>query len=291
MAYITENTVARLIVKCADKPGIVSKITKFLFDHNTNITSLDQHSTDPEHGVFFMRLEFQTPHLDLSREELSHRFEQEVARLYDMEFSIRYASDFKKMAVLVSKHDHAFLDILWRAKRKELPIEIPLVISNHEDMRNYTESFGIPFHVIENQKDCREQAEKKMLSLLKGLDGVILARYMQILSPKFVDEFPHQIINIHHSFLPAFVGADPYQQAHHKGVKIIGATAHYVTQDLDMGPIIEQDVTRVSHRLDAKHLKEVGKDIERRVLAQAVKWHCEDRVIVHENKTVVFHGA
>lgn len=291
MAYITEKTVARLIVKCPDKPGIVSKVTKFLFDHHTNITCLDQHSTDPQNGVFFMRLEFQTPHLDLTREELSQRFQQDVASHYDMDFFIRYAADFKKMAVFVSKHDHAFLDLLWRAKRKELPVEIPLVISNHEDMRGYAENFGVAFHLIENNKDCKEQAEKSMLDLLQGVDGIVLARYMQILSPHFVQQFPHQIINIHHSFLPAFVGADPYKQAHHKGVKLIGATAHYVTEDLDMGPIIEQDVVRVSHRQDAKHLKELGKDIERRVLAQAVKWHCEDRVIVHENKTVVFHGA
>jgi formyltetrahydrofolate deformylase len=289
MSYIADQSVARLIVRCPDKSGIVCNITKFLFDHHANITMLDQHSTDPEGGTFFLRLEFQTPHLDIPKETLAQRFEEEVASKHNMSFDITYAQDFKKMAVFVSQHDHAFLDLLWRYARQELPIEIPLIISNHPDLKVHADNFNIPFYHIENNKKIRPQAEAKMLDLLRDkVDGIILARYMQILSADFTAHFPHKIINIHHSFLPAFIGADPYQQAYEKGVKLIGATAHYVTEDLDMGPIIGQDVVPVTHRLDSAHLKELGKDIERRVLAKAVKWHLEDRILVHDNKTIVF---
>lgn len=289
MSYVTDKTTARLIVNCPDKPGIVCKITQFLYHHHANITMLDQHSTDPEGGRFFMRLEFQTPYLDLPKSMLERNFSEEVAEPLEIDFRITYASDYKKMALFVSKHDHAFLDILWRYARKDLPIEIPMIISNHPDLEVHAKNFNIPFHHIENNNKIKPQAEEKMLSLLKDkVDGIILARYMQVLSGEFIKHFPDKIINIHHSFLPAFVGADPYQQAHEKGVKLIGATAHYVTEDLDMGPIIGQDVVPVTHRLDAKHLRELGKDIERRVLAKAVQWHLEDRIIVHDNKTIVF---
>lgn len=288
MSYIQEKSVARLIVTCDDRPGIVCKITQFLYDHHANITALDQHSTDPENGTFFLRLEYQTPKVDLDRNNFEQRFNEEVAKPLKLQYKISYAAELKKMAILVSKHDHAFLDLLWRYKRKELPMTIPVVISNHEDLRAATEGFGIPFHYIENHQGIREQAEKQMLDLLKGVDGVIMARYMQVLSDQFIASFDHNVINIHHSFLPAFKGADPYQQAYDKGVKLIGATAHYATKDLDMGPIINQDVVPVTHRLSPAHLKELGKDIERRVLAQAVKWHLEDRIIIHDNKTIVF---
>ncbi len=292
MTYVTDSTRARLVVQCPDKPGIVAAITQFLSEHQANITCLDQHSTGDEVGQFFLRLEFQTPKVDVSVDTLANLFEKEVASRFHMDYRFRLESDFKKVAVLVSKHDHAFLDLLWRYNRRELPVEIAMIVSNHPDMKVHADAFGIEYHQVSNDASKREEAETSMLSILNGkVDGVILARYMQILSKRFVEHFPNQIINIHHSFLPAFVGAKPYQQAHEKGVKLIGATAHYVTEELDMGPIIEQDVARVSHRLNAPQLQELGKDIERRVLAKAVKLHLEDRVFVHQGKTVVFDAS
>ena len=205
-----------------------------------------------------------------------------------MDWHLSYASDRKKVAVLVSKYDHALLELLWRWSRGGLPCDITAVISNHEDLREAVEGFKVPFHVVKVTKDNKIEAEAHVQALLQGNDLVVLARYMQILSADFVHQWPHKIINIHHSFLPAFVGANPYQQAYDKGVKLIGATAHYVTADLDQGPIIEQAVERVSHGDDVETLRELGEDVERNVLARAVRWHLEDRVIVHGNKTIVF---
>lgn len=285
---MSSNT-ARLLITCADKPGIVSAVSAFFYNHGANITALDQHSTDPSDGTFFMRLEFQTPHMDLSRTLLEKSFQETVAQRYDMHWRISYEAERKRMAVLVSKHDHAFLELLWRHSRGELPCDISAVVSNHPDLRRAAESFGIAFHHIPVAAASREEAEQSMQFLLEGrTDLIVLARYMQILSADFVSRWQHSIINIHHSFLPAFVGADPYRQAEEKGVKLIGATAHYVTADLDQGPIIEQDVVRVSHRDGVERLRELGRDVERNVLSRAVRWHLEDRIIVHGNKTIVF---
>jgi formyltetrahydrofolate deformylase len=283
------DTTARLLIRCPDKPGIVAAASGFLYNHGANITSLDQYSTDPEGGTFFMRVEFQTPHLDLTRPVLEQTFRERVAEPYGMSWRMTYAADLKKMAIMASKYEHAILEILWRWARKELPADVVAVISNHPDLREAVESFGVAFHHIPVESGSKEEAETRALEILEGsADVVVLARYMQILSGDFVSRFPDAIINIHHSFLPAFAGADPYRQAYEKGVKRIGATAHYVTEGLDEGPIIEQDVVTVSHRYGPVELKRLGRDIERTVLARAVRWHLEDRIIVHENKTVVF---
>jgi len=282
------DTTARLLITCPDRPGIVAAVSNFLFNHGANITALDQHSTDPEGGLFFMRLEFQTPHLDVSREILEKAFAERVAARFEMNWRIAYAADLKKVAILVSRYDHALLELLWRHSNRELPCELTQVISNHDDLRLEVERFGIPYHYVPVEKERKEEAEAQMLELLGDTDLVVLARYMQILTPHFVARYPNRIINIHHSFLPAFVGANPYKQAYTRGVKIIGATAHYVTEELDQGPIIEQDVARVSHRHDVADLVRLGRDLERNVLARAVQWHLEDRIIVYGNKTVVF---
>ncbi|WP_027184154.1 formyltetrahydrofolate deformylase [Desulfovibrio inopinatus] len=283
------NNTARLLITCPDRPGIVSAVTTFLYSHNANINDLDQHSTDPEGGTFFMRLEFQTPHLNVSKESLEESFGNVVADRFDMDWQISYASEPKRTAVLVSKHDHALLEILWRVQRGDLKCNLTQVISNHSDLEAEVTAFGIPFHHVPVDKDNREASEDAILKLLgDDTDLVILARYMQILTARFISPFPNRIINIHHSFLPAFVGANPYARAYDKGVKLIGATAHYVTEELDEGPIIEQDVARVTHRRNVDNLKNLGSDLERTVLARAVKWHLEDRILVHGNKTVVF---
>lgn len=289
MMHAPDATLARLLITCPDGPGIIAKVTTFLKNHGANITDLDQHSTDPENGTFFMRLEFQTAHIDVSNEQLESAFAKEVAEPFNMQWQMRYAANLKRMAVFVSKYDHAFLEILWRQARNELPIIIPFIVSNHPDLKKAADHFGIPFHHIQVNQSTKAQAEAQILKLCEhNVDGIILARYMQILSEDFVNRFPSKIINIHHSFLPAFVGANPYQQAYDKGVKLIGATAHYVTKDLDMGPIISQDVVRVSHRQSADKLRELGQDVERTVLARAVRAHVEDRIIVNGTKTVVF---
>lgn len=285
------DTTARLLIACPDRPGIVSAVTTFLYHHGVNITELDQHSTDPEGGRFFMRLEFQTPHLDVSRNALAQAFGDVVGRRFDMQWHISYAADRPRMAILVSKHDHALMELLWRWERGELRVDIPVVISNHPDLRAAVERFGVRFEHVPIDTATHAQAEARMLALLDeppGVDFIVLARYMRILSPNFVARYLNRIINIHHSFLPAFVGADPYRQASERGVKIIGATAHYVTSELDQGPIIEQDTARVSHRHEVADLRHLGRDLERQVLARAVRWHVEDRIIVNGNKTIVF---
>lgn len=284
------ETTARLLVTCADKPGIVAAVTTFLYHHNVNITELDQHSTDPTGGKFFLRLEFQTPSLDVSKNTLVQQFGEVVGRRFEMDWRISFAAEKPKMALLVSRHDHALMELLWRWQRGELRVDIPVVISNHPDLRAAVEGFGVRYEHVPISADNHAQAEARMLALLQegGTDLLVLARYMRILSPEFVTGYPSRIINIHHSFLPAFIGADPYQQAYTRGVKIIGATAHYVTADLDQGPIIDQDVARVTHRHEVADLKRLGRDLERQVLARAVHWHVEDRVLVHGNKTIVF---
>jgi formyltetrahydrofolate deformylase len=280
---------AILLVRCPDKPGIIAAISAFLFRHGANILDFEQHSTEDDGGVYFTRLEFQTGHIDLPLADLKAAFELDVARPHGMDWSLSDSSARKRVAVLVSRHDHAMLELLWTWKRGDLRAEVGLVISNHPDLRGAVEAFGVPFAHVPNDKGRRAEAEAEMLALLEGkVDVVVLARYMQIVSGGFAARFHNRLINIHHSFLPAFAGADPYRQAYERGVKIVGATAHYVTEALDAGPIIEQDVGRVSHRDDVEDLKSLGRDLERRVLVRGVRWHCEDRIIVHGNKTVVF---
>jgi formyltetrahydrofolate deformylase len=287
---VSSDRLAVLLIRCPDRPGIVAAISTFLFRHGANITDLDQHSTDDEPGTYFMRLELQTARLDLPLEALRRAFEAEVAGPFGMTWRLEAAQARKRVAVLVSRYDHALMELLWAWQRGDLAADLGAVVSNHPDLREAVEGFGIPFHHVPNDRARRPEAEREMLALLeeRRVDLVVLARYMQIVSGEFVARFPDRIINIHHSFLPAFAGADPYRQAWDRGVKIVGATAHYVTAELDAGPIIEQDVARVSHRHAVEDLKRMGRDLERRVLARAVKWHCEDRVIVHGNKTVVF---
>ena len=276
----------RLLITCPDRHGIVAAVAGFLADSGANIISSDQHSTDPEGGEFFMRMEFTLERGDFGA--IGRAFAQEVGERLDMEWRLTDADRPKRMAILVSREDHCLVDLLWRHRRHELDAEIPLVVSNHLDHRADVEGFGIPYHHVPVERDRKREAEARLLELLRDVDLVVLARYMQILSGEFLEALGVPVINIHHSFLPAFAGANPYQRAFERGVKIIGATAHYVTEELDAGPIIEQDVARVSHRDHAEDMVHLGRDIERTVLARAVRWHLEDRVLVHGNRTVVF---
>ncbi|GHH99195.1 formyltetrahydrofolate deformylase [Neobacillus kokaensis] len=279
----------RLLVSCPDQPGIVSAISQFLFSHNANIIESSQYSTNPEGGEFFIRIEFECPFLKDKENQMAEEF-SEIAAKFSMDWRLTPVYKVKRTAIFVSKELHCLLELLWEWQSGDLMTDIALVISNHEAARDVVEGLNIPFYYIPANKDIREQVEEQQLQLLKefDIDVIVLARYMQILTPKFVSANPKKIINIHHSFLPAFIGARPYERAHGRGVKLIGATAHYVTDDLDEGPIIEQDIARVDHRSDVDTLKKKGRAIERSVLARAVKWHLEDRIIVHQNKTIVF---
>ena len=278
----------RLIISCPDRPGIVAAVADALFRQGANIVQSDQYTTDPRGGRFFMRVEFDLPVGADHRRRLEGQLEP-VARRFDMEWRLRWTADRKRMAVFVSKREHCLLDLLWQWRAGELDADIVCVVSNHETLRQDVEAFGLPYHHFPITRDNRDEQEAAQLELLEGrVDFIVLARYMQILSPRFVDRYRNRIINIHHSFLPAFVGSNPYQQAYDRGVKIIGATAHYVTEELDQGPIIEQDVIRVNHRDHPADLARKGRDLERIVLARAVKWHIDDRIIVYGNKTVVF---
>jgi formyltetrahydrofolate deformylase len=280
---------ARLLISCPDRPGIVAAVSSFLFRHGANIVSSDQHSTDPEGGRFFMRMEFSTAGLDLGGDGLADAFRLDVAERFGMAWQLTSQDQRKRMAILVSRYEHCLLDLLWRGQRGELDAEVVMVASNHPDLESQVRSFGVAYHHVPVPPDGKAQAEERLLGLLAGeVDLVVLARYMQILSRDFLERVGAPCINIHHSFLPAFAGQDPYGQAHERGVKIIGATAHYVTEELDDGPIIAQDVQPVSHRETVADLTRVGQDIERTVLARAVKLHLEDRALVYENKTIVF---
>lgn len=278
----------RLLVACPDRPGIVAAISTFLFEHGANIVHSDQHSTDPFGGRFFLRVAFELPDLAARAEAIEREFEP-VATRYGMDWQLSLADDYKRIAVFVSREDHGLLELLWQRRTGDLRADIAMVISNHAESASIVEPWGIPFHHVPVTPDSRDEAERRHLELLTGkVDLIVLARYMQILSPVFVDKWQHRIINIHHSFLPAFVGANPYAQAAARGVKLIGATAHYVTSELDAGPIIEQDVYRVDHRFTTRDLRRVGRQIERAVLARAVAWHVEDRILVDGHKTIVF---
>jgi formyltetrahydrofolate deformylase len=279
---------ARLLIVCPDRPGIVAAVSSWLFERGANITHSAQHTTDPAEGTFFMRMEFALGGSG-RREELEQAFERAVAARFSMQWRFSFEDDRKRLAILVSAQDHCLVDLLWRWRRGELDCDVTQIISNHPDSEPTVGSFGLPFAYLPIGEGGMEEAERQMLPLLEGrVDLVVLARYMRILSRGFLDRIGAPVINIHHSFLPAFVGADPYRRALERGVKIIGATAHYVTEELDQGPIVEQDVERVSHRHGLAELERIGRDIERTVLARAVRWHLQDRVIVHGNKTFVF---
>ncbi len=280
---------ARMLISCPDQPGIVAAVSRFLFEQGANIVQSDQYTMDPEGGMFFIRIEFDLERLDERIEELRSGF-QIAVQDFDMTWMIERASIKKRLAIFVSKEDHCLRELLWQWEAGELYADIAMVISNHPDMRELTESFGIPYHHIPVTPDTKKEAEARQLELVLGqVDLIVLARYMQIVSGDVIGHFQNRIINIHHSFLPAFVGGKPYAQAYSRGVKIIGATAHFVTEELDGGPIIEQDVQRVSHRNNVDELKRIGRHIERTVLARAVDWYVEDRILVHQNKTVVFN--
>nr|WP_186578559.1 formyltetrahydrofolate deformylase [Aquibacillus kalidii] len=280
---------ARLLINCPDQPGIVAAVSEFLYEHSANIIESNQYSADPEGGEFFIRIEFESPNLKQKQAQLESDF-QEIANRFNMDWKFMYVDEIKKMAIFVSKEPHCLLELLWEWQSGDLMADISLVISNHETSREMVESLGIPYYYIPANKDIRAEVEEKQLQLLKEyeVDVIVLARYMQILTPSFVESHKHQIINIHHSFLPAFIGANPYERAYNRGVKLIGATSHYVTNNLDEGPIIEQDISRVDHRDNAEAMKKIGQSVERSVLARAIKWHLDDRIIVHGNKTIVF---
>jgi len=278
--------VARLRISCPDRREIVAAVVGCLVEVGANIVQSDQYSTDPDGGRFFMRLEFQIDAPGL--EALPSRFSA-VAERFGMEFSIAHSGQRKRVALMVSRPEHCLLDLLWRWRRGELECDIPLVVSNHEDLRADVKMFGVRYVHIPVERGAKAVAEERLLEVLGSeYDLIVLARYMQILSPDFLARIRTPIINIHHSFLPAFAGANPYLQARERGVKLIGATAHYVNEELDAGPIIEQDTARITHRANADALAQIGRDIERTVLARAVQWHLEDRVLVDGSRTVVF---
>jgi formyltetrahydrofolate deformylase len=280
--------VARLIVSCPDRHGIIAALSACLAESGANIVNSDQHSTDPEGGTFFLRMEFHLADLASKRGLLESRLDA-IAAEFGMELQLRPAAANKRVALFVSRYDHCLLDLLWRWRRGELAMDVSCVISNHPDLEAEVCPFGVDYHHIPVSTESKAHAEELELELLAGnVDLVVLARYMQVLSDGFLEQVAVPVINIHHSFLPAFVGPDPYARAHERGVKLIGATAHYATAELDDGPIIEQDVARVSHRHTPAELARIGRDIERVVLARAVDWHLDDRVLLVGNRTIVF---
>jgi formyltetrahydrofolate deformylase len=285
----TPKPTAILLVSCPDQRGIVAALSTFITAHNGNIIALDQY-VDVEDSVFFARMEWELAGFAFPLEDFGTRFDA-VAQPRQIEWSLHRSDQRLRMAVLVSKQAHCLYDILARHESGEWPVEIALVLSNHEDHRGLVERHGLPFHCIPVAAANKAEAETRQLALLKkaSVDFIVLARYMQILSPAFVQAFPMRILNIHHSFLPAFAGANPYRAAHDRGVKIVGATAHYVTEKLDEGPIIEQDVIRVSHKQGVDDLVRLGRDLEKIVLSRAIYWQLHHRLLVYKNRTVVFN--
>jgi formyltetrahydrofolate deformylase len=279
---------ATLLVSCPDQRGLVAKIANFIYSNGGNIIHADQH-TDFAAGLFLTRIEWQLDGFHLPRDLIAPAFNA-IAQPLQAKWQLHFSDTIPRIAIWVSRQDHCLFDLIWRQRAKEFSAEIPLIISNHPNLKDVATQFGIDYHHIPITKDNKPEQEAKQLELLRqyNIDLVVLAKYMQILSAEFITQFPQSIINIHHSFLPAFVGANPYHKAYERGVKIIGATAHYVTADLDAGPIIEQDVVRVSHRDEVADLIRKGKDLERVVLARAVRSHLQNRVLVYGNRTVVF---
>jgi formyltetrahydrofolate deformylase len=287
MAIPMKNT-GILLIHCPDRKGIVAAVGDFLYRHNANILHADQHQ-DAEHGLFLMRVEWQLAGFNLGLKECAQQFTP-IAERFQMRWRMEHSDKRQRVALFVSKYDHCLADLLYRHQSGELVCDIPLIVSNHPDAERWAEFYGVPFFHIPVEAEDKEEAEKQQLALLheQRIDLVVMARYMQILSADFIAHFPQRIINVHHSFLPAFSGARPYHRAFERGVKLIGATAHYATQDLDEGPIIEQDVIRVSHRDGLEDLLQKGRDLEKVVLSRAVRWHLDHRVLVYERKTVVF---
>jgi formyltetrahydrofolate deformylase len=279
---------ATLLVTCPDRRGIVAALAQLLYGHGANILDADQH-TDAAAGQFFQRIRFDTREMHTDRVGLERAI-AEVAERFDLRWTLHDSAQVKRMAIFVSRYDHCLYDLLLRHRAGELSCEIALIVSNHPDLEPVARQFGIDYHVFPITKANKAEQEERQLALLDsaGADLIVMARYMQILSSGFIGRHPSRIINIHHSFLPAFMGGRPYHQAVDRGVKLIGATAHYATTDLDEGPIIEQDVIRASHRDSVADLVRKGRDVERNVLARAVRWHLEDRILVYGNKTVVF---
>jgi formyltetrahydrofolate deformylase len=279
---------ARLLISCPDGPGIVAAVGSLLYEMGANIVSSDQYSTHPQRGSFFMRVAFFLPELADDRTSFTAAFD-ELAGRFEMDWRISYAGEPKRAVLMASREDHCLTDLLWRHRRGELDMDLLAVISNHDDLRSDAEALGIPYHHVAVTRDTKPAAEAEILELIGGrADVVVLARYMQILSGDFLRRVGCPVINIHHSFLPAFAGAGPYQRAYERGVKLIGATAHYVTEELDAGPIIDQDVQRVGHDYSIEDLIRVGRDVERVTLSRALRSHLDDRVLVHDGRTVVF---
>lgn len=285
-----DKTTAKLLLHCPDKPGILAEVTDFITVNKGNIIYLDQY-VDHVENIFFMRIEWELENFFIPKEKIEDYFETLYAQKYDMSFRL-YFSDVKpRMAIFVSKMSHCLFDILARYTAGEWNVEIPLIISNHPDLQHVAERFGIPFHLFPITKESKQEQEQKELELLAKhrINFIVLARYMQVISEKMIAAYPNRIINIHHSFLPAFVGAKPYHAAFERGVKIIGATSHYVTTELDAGPIIEQDVVRITHKDSVQELVNKGKDLEKIVLSRAVQKHIERKALAYKNKTVIFN--
>ena len=282
------KSTATLLITCPDAKGIVAAIADFLYQHNANILHADQHQ-DAENNLFLMRVEWDLATFNLDEAAFGQAFAR-IAAQFSMIWQLKLSLHKTRVAIMVSQYDHCLADLLHRHKSGELDCEIPLVISNHRDTEALVKFYGVDFHYLEVSKDNKPQAEAAQFKLFAdyNIDLIVLARYMQILSPDFVARYPQRIINIHHSFLPAFIGARPYHRAFERGVKLIGATGHYVTEVLDEGPIIEQDIDRISHRDQVEDLIQKGRDLERSVLAKAVRWHIENRILLYANKTVIF---
>ena len=281
---------AILLIQCPDQKGIVAAVSKFLYFYNGNILEVDQH-VDEEMGLFFMRAAWELDSFSLTKDEIAPKFQAEVGLGFGMEFKLYFNFPRPRMAIFVSKLSHCLFDILGRHHAGQLEVDVPLVISNHNELQPIVEAFGIPFYHVPLTAGTKAIAEARQLELLKvhGVDFVVLARYMQIISAEFIRNFPNRIINIHHSFLPAFVGAKPYHAAYERGVKIIGATAHYVTEELDAGPIIEQEVARVRHHNTIAELVQIGQDVEKVTLSKAIKYHIDRKVMAFRNKTIIFY--
>jgi formyltetrahydrofolate deformylase len=286
---VTNQATAILLAECPDQPGIIAKITQFLAAHHGNIVDLEQHVDSDDHH-FFMRVEWQLNNFSLARQSIETAFADQVGSLLNMNWSIEFSDVKPRMAIFVSQHGHCLFDMLSRYQSGEWNVEIPLIISNHLSYQSLAENNGIPYFHLPMTSDNKQLQERAQLDLLKQhqIDTVVLARYMQILSADFIQHFPHQIINIHHSFLPAFPGARPYHSAHERGVKIIGATSHYVTTELDAGPIIEQDIVRIRHNDSVDDLKRKGQDNEKIVLSRAIRRHLQHEVLVFKNRCIVF---
>ena len=282
-----KNT-AILLIDCPDQKGLVAAVAEFLYRHNANILHADQHQ-DNEQGLFLMRVEWDWDGFDITVEEFRRQFSR-IADQFQMRWRLELASLRPKVGIFVSQYDHCLVDLLYRQQSGELACDIPLIISNHKTAERIAEFYQIPFHYLPLTKENKAETEVSQLKLMRdsAVDLIVLARYMQILSPEFVAQYPQRIINVHHSFLPAFMGAKPYHRAYERGVKLIGATSHYVTSELDEGPIIEQDVSRVSHRDQLDDLIQKGRDLEKVVLSRAVRWHIEHRILLYNKKTVIF---